>query len=283
MVDKKTQNIALFEVALCSVLWSMGGIFIKLVPWNPFVIAGLRAIIAFFTILPYFIITKRKVAINKNTLFHGIFLCATFICFVSANKLTTAANAIVLQYIAPVFVVVISFFFLHIKPKRADLIVIAFTLLGISLFFFDQLDSGHLVGNIVAITAGFSLSLMYIFQDLEGDSADQKLTGILIALLLTFIVGLPFIAKYPLVITTKSIVSIFILGIFQIGIPYILLGLGSRYVGPVACSLLGVFEPLLNPVWVFIFDGEKPGIFALIGAVIILTSITVWCIKKEDK
>ena len=79
----------------------------------------------------------------------------------------------------------------------------------------------------------------------------------------------------------KKLLSIFILGIFQIGIPYILLGLGSRYVGPVACSLLGVFEPLLNPVWVLIFDGEKPGIFALIGAVIILTSITIWCIKKE--
>jgi len=70
------------------------------------------------------------------------------------------------------------------------------------------------------------------------------------------------------------------LEIIQLGIPYILLVISSKNCPPLACSLLGAVEPLLNPVWVFIFNGEKPGAFALIGGVVVIASVTMWCILQ---
>ena len=247
---------------ICASLWSIAGIFMKLIPWNGFAISGMRSLFAGLTIGAYMLITSKKLVINKTTVLAGVMTGCVYTCFTVANKLTTAANAIVLQFTSPVFIVVFSAVFLKEKIKKNDLAVVLLTLLGISLFFLDQLKPGYLLGNI------------------EGDS---RFSTILIGQTFTFLVGLPFIIVTKPEFTLSATASIVILGVFQLGLAYILYVRASMSCSPLSCCLIGALEPLLNPVWVLIFDGEKPGIFALIGAVIVVVSITVWTALKHKE
>lgn len=277
----KKETIGTIEMLVCALLWSIAGIFMKLIPWNGFAIAGMRSLIAGLTMLTYVLIKGYKLVINKKTLTAGLFTGLVYTCFTVANKLTTAANAIVLQFTSPVFIVVFSALIFKQRIRKRDLSVVILTLMGIALFFFDQLKPGYVAGNFVAIAAGLFMALMFIFVgDLEPEA---RFSAIILGQGLTFLIGLPFMLRYGLSFTPAITASILTLGIFQLGISYILYVKASKYCPPLACCLLGALEPLLNPVWVAIFDGERPGIWALIGGVIVVASITVWLAtdKKE--
>ena len=278
----KKENKAILEMLLCAALWSIAGIFMKLIPWNGFAVAGMRSLIAGLTFAVYMVFTHRKINLCRKTALSGILTGCVYTCFAVANKLTTAANAIVLQFTSPVFIVVFTALIFKSRIKRNDMYVVIATLIGIALFFFDQLQPGYILGNFVAIAAGMFMAGMFMaVGNLDGD---DRFTAILIGQFFTFFVGLPFIIVTKPEFTVTATLSIIILGVFQLGISYILYVRASRYCPPLACCLLGALEPLLNPVWVFLFDGERPGIFALIGAVIVVVSITVWCIfgQKEE-
>lgn len=277
----KKENLAIIEMLICATLWSIAGIFMKLLPWNGFAVAGLRSLIAGLTIAAYILIKGMHIIINRRTVITGVFTACVYTCFAVANKLTTAANAIVLQFTSPVFIVIFSALILKKRIRRSDALVVSFTLLGIALFFFDQLQPGYILGNFVAIAAGMFMAGMFMaVGELEGE---QRFSGILIGQSLTFLVGLPFVIATRPEFTLVSTLSILILGVFQLGISYVLYVESSKYCPPLACCLLGAAEPLLNPVWVLIFDGERPGIFALIGGVIVVVSITLWCIFGQEK
>lgn len=264
---------------LCAALWSIAGIFIKLIPWNSIVIAGIRSLIAGAVMFVYMRYKRIGFTADRRSMLGGLALCCTLTCFVAANKLTTAANSIVLQFTAPMFIVVFSVLFLKKKFSRSDIFAVVLTMLGISLFFFDQLTPGHLLGNCVAIVAGMAFAGYYM--SLEGASESERMSAILMAHGLTFCVSIPFIALEPPELGAAPVICIFILGVVQLGIPYVLLGRASGSCPPLACSLLGAVEPLLNPVWVFIFDGEAPGMWALIGGVVVVVTITVWCVYGD--
>ncbi len=264
---------------LCAALWSIAGIFIKQVPWNAFAVAGIRSLIAGLTILLCMRLMKIPYILNRRTLVAGFFSGCTYLCFVLGNKLTTSANAIVLQFTSPVFIVLYEALLFHRPIKRRDLAVVLCTLCGIALFFLDQLKPGYILGNFVAIAAGMFMAGMYVAVG-EIETA-ERFSGILNGQALTFLVGLPFFLFTKPAITGMAIASILILGVFQLGLSYVLYARASRYCPPLACCLLGAIEPLLNPIWVAIFDGEKPGIFALIGAVVVIVSITVWSITGQ--
>jgi len=274
-----TRNRAILEMLLCAALWSIAGIFIKLIPWNSIVIAGLRSLIAGLVMFVYMRARGIGFTADRRSLAGGAALCLTLTCFVAANKLTTAANSIVLQFTAPMFIVVFSALFLKKRFSRADVLAVVLTMAGISLFFFDQLTPGHLAGNCVAIFAGMAFACYYM--SLEGASESQRMSAILIAHGLTFLVGLPFTFVYPPELSAAPVACILVLGVVQLGIPYVLLGRASGACPPLACSLLGAVEPLLNPVWVFIFDGEAPGLWALIGGVVVVATITIWCVYGD--
>lgn len=274
-----SRNRAIFEMLLCAALWSIAGIFIKLIPWNSIVIAGIRSLIAGAVMFVYMRYKRIGFTADRLSMLGGLALCCTLTCFVAANKLTTAANSIVLQFTAPMFIVVFSVLFLKKKFSRSDIFAVVLTMLGISLFFFDQLTPGHLLGNCVAIVAGMAFAGYYM--SLEGASESERMSAILMAHGLTFCVSIPFIALEPPELGAAPVICIFILGVVQLGIPYVLLGRASGSCPPLACSLLGAVEPLLNPVWVFIFDGEAPGMWALIGGVVVVVTITVWCVYGD--
>lgn len=286
-VDTSNENAkrnAMLLMAVCGVMWSLGGIFIKLITWSPLLIAGIRSIIAALILGGYMLYKKVPLNICKYSIGAGIGLSASCMFFVMANRFTTAANAIVLQYAAPVFILIISAVFLKQKLRKKEIIAVAITMIGIVLFFFDQLSPGNLLGNVFGILAGIFLALMLVMVGQGGKNDSIRMTGILLAHCLTSIIGTPIGLLGTTSTTGTEILYIVILGIFQLGIPYVLFSIATRDCPPLACSLIAMLEPLLNPVWVAIFVGEMPGIIALVGAVIIIATVTWWCVSdsKED-
>ena len=134
------ENKAIMEMLACAALWSIAGIFIKLIPWNAFAVAGIRSLIAGAVIAVYMAAKRYRFVPSRRALIAGMLEGGVYLCFVCANKLTTSANAIVLQFTSPVFIVLYSALFFKEKIKRSDLTVVLFTLVGIALFFFDQLQ-----------------------------------------------------------------------------------------------------------------------------------------------
>jgi drug/metabolite transporter (DMT)-like permease len=200
--------------------------------------------------------------------------------FIIANKLTTAANAIVIQYLLPVWVLIIGAVFYKQKVKRADVIAVIICIAGIALFFFDQLSPGNMIGNCLAILSGICMAIMFTGNSQCNDS-DVQLTALIMGHVLTFIVGLSGFFLEPFHTTMPEIGYILALGILQIGVPYILFSYVSTKISTLACSLIGMLEPLLNPVWVAIFYGEVPGFCALIGGIIIIVTTSVWCVVQS--
>ena len=275
---------AMLMMAICACMWSIGGIFIKLVSWSPFLIAGGRSILAAGVVAVYMYISKTKINVCKYSMGAGFCLMGVLICFVAANKLTTAANAIILQYTAPIFILIISILFLHHQVHKKEVFTVAVTTIGIIFFFFDELSPGNIAGNLLAIIAGLFLAFMFMLIGFGGGEDDSiRLSGILLGHLFTALVGIPIGIPLTESFAGNEFLCIVILGIIQLGIPYILYALASRDCSPLACSLIGMLEPILNPIWVLIFHGETPGFYALIGGAIVVAAVTVWCIVGEDK
>ena len=264
-------TIAMIVTAL---LWSIGGIFIKLVPWNPLAIAGLRGVLGGLVMFVYLRFRGIKPVINKDSIKIAVALAGVCSTFVAANKLTTAANAIVIQYCAPVYVLLYIAFVQKKKLRPLDIAVVPITILGVSLCFIGQMGNGHLAGDIVAVISGVFFAAMFIFS--EGVSEQTRASGIMQGQFLTAIIGLPVLFATKPAFTPTAIGGILILGIFQIGIAYVLYSIAIKNAPLLTCSLLAVLEPLLNPVWVFLFAGENPGIWSLVGGLIVVVVITLW-------
>lgn len=274
-MQKNPQTKGVLLMLTCATMWSAGGIFIKLVPWNPLVLGGWRGVFCALTYTVFLIVTKRRIRFDRRSLLVGAASSLASFCFLAANKLTTAANAIVLQYTSPVFIMLLSTVFLKKRFRRKDYLVVGVTLAGIVLFFFDSITIGNMLGNLISIFSGVVFAAVYMFL---GEAKDEtaRISGMLVGTLLSAAVGIPlgFAQKAEFTLPIAAIVVL--MGIFQLGIPNILYSTAMNSCSPLACSLLGSLELLLNPVWVFLFTGEAPGFFALIGAAIIVTTITVW-------
>ena len=281
MTDRKRKNRAMLLMVITAAMWSLGGIFIKLISWNPFLIAGVRSGISGSIMALYMAATHTRFKLNRYSLLAGMGLGCSATLFTIANKLTTAANAIVLQYTAPIFILLISAVFFKEKMQKQDILVVCITMGGMVLFFLDQLSPGNLLGNILGILAGVTLGQMFVMVGRGGDDDATRMSGILIAHMITLMIGVPVGLPQTEEVAAIEILYVIILGVFQLGIPYVLYGIASRDCPPLACSLIGMLEPLLNPVWVAIFIGEVPGPFALAGAVIIIATVTWWCVRSR--
>ncbi|MDD2481123.1 MAG: DMT family transporter [Lutispora sp.] len=254
---------------IASILWSTGGILIKLVNWNPIAIAGSRSFISSIVVLIY--LRKPVLTWSKAQLGGAIAYASTVILFVSANKLTTSANAILLQFTAPIFVAILGAWLLKEKIKWYDYLAIIAVFGGMLLFFIDNVGVGSMLGNVLAVISGFFLACVTIALRFQKDGSPVETT--LIGNILTFLVAIPFIiGKVP---DIQSILGIVLLGIFQLGFAYILYALAIKHLSALEAILITVIEPLLNPLWVFIFAGEKPSLYAILGGFIVIVSVTV--------
>ena len=279
MTEKRKGELLMLA---CAVMWSISGIIIKYIDWSPFTIAGARSLISAVVVVVFMMATKLKPVVNRNSVISGVFLSGCITCFVVANKLTTAANAIVLQYIAPVFVLIITAVFLKQKLKKMEIGVVAFTFGGIVLFFLGEISFGGMLGNFVAIFSGLCMAICFIVNGTI--EIDARMTGILVAHLITAAIGIPLgLATYNTVVTSQDLILILILGVVQLGIPYVLYAMAASRISPLSCALIGMIEPLLNPIWVAVFYGEIPGLFALIGGVVVIVSVVVYNVWDEKQ
>lgn len=264
-----SKNKGNFYILLTAILWSTGGILIKFIPGSAIAINGARSLVAFL----FFCLYRRTVKIRISKIITAAAFCLvmTNLLYVTANKLTTAANAIVLQYMAPVFVLIWDCIYRKEKPKKYQCGIVAMAFAGMILFFFDQLDGGHLLGNIIAIGAGLCFSGVFFINSLpESSSEDSSM----LAFLASFLISIPFLDDVCQMDGT-ALAALLVLGVFQVGLAYVLFSKGSKLTSPVSASLIGLLEAVLNPVWVFLFYGEKIGRFALVGGVIILSAVAL--------
>ncbi|MGO9310602.1 MAG: DMT family transporter [Spirochaetia bacterium] len=263
-----TRGSAILAVAVCALLWSTGGLFVKLITWNPFAIAGVRSLIGGLVILvflrrPHFTWSFAQVA-------GAVCYAGCMILFVTANKLTTAANAILLQYTAPVYAAVLGWIFLREKAHARDWVTMAVVIGGMVLFFMDSLSLGGMEGNLLAILSGVLFAgAMVSFRAQKNGSS---LESILLSHGITLVVSIPFLRQGAPTLAGWGALAF--LGIFQIGLSSLLLTYGVKHVTAVQTLLTAVLEPLFNPVWVFLVLGERPGPRALLGGAVILVAVT---------
>ena len=262
---------------LAAVLYSIGGLCIKVIPWSGIAINGARTAIALAVIGLYLAVTRHKPRWNRWVMIGALSVCGTNILFSIANKTTTAANAIVLQFTAPVFVILFSTFLFRKRLERLDMIACVLVLGGVALFFVDSLSAGDLFGNVVALLSGVSYAGVFMMNDMpDSDAISSVFWGDLISAA----VGFPFVLmeqRLPL----ESAASLVVLGVFQVGVAYILLSEGLKTTPPVTASLVSGIEPVLNPILVAVFYHEYIGPFALAGAVIVITSVVVYNVVQS--
>jgi len=270
---------AIIYLVIASVLWSIGGIFIKLVDWNPMAIAGARSGIAAVVMLFYLKKPIKSLRLGKYKLLGAATYATLLIFFVTANKLTTSANAILLQFTAPVWVVLFSGWFLKEKTQKSDWATIIAVMLGMTLFFIGDLRSGNILGNFIAVLSGISMAGVVIFLKLQEEGSPVEMT--LVGNIITFAIGLPFF--FLSVPSFKSILGLLILGVFQLGFSYILYTISVKYVSSLEAILIPILEPLLNPIWVFLIAGESLGIYAFLGGTIVITAIIIRVLYQQRK
>lgn len=277
--EKTLQNISTLCVLLASVAFSTGGLFIKLVPWNALAINGARNLIGAAVIGIYLLVTKHKIVISRSVLIGALSMIGVTTLFAISNKLTTAANAIVLQFTAPAFVIVFMAVLYGSKPKKLDILTCAGVLFGVVLFFIDGLQAGNLLGNITAVLSGICYAGVFMMN--EGEKADA-ISSSFLGQLTAGLLFTPLVFRET-VFTPQAIGAILALGIVQVGGAYILFSYGIKRTPPVTASLITGLEPILNPIWVALFYHETISPLSLVGCVIVVGSILAYQVIRQKK
>lgn len=277
-MNKHTGTLCVFLAAL---LYSIGGLCIKVIPWNGMSINGARTLIALVVIGIYLAIIRHKPRFNRWIFLGSLCIFGTNALYSVANKLTTAANTIVLQFTAPIFVIVFSALFWKRRPQKLDIAACVVVFGGVLFFFVDSLEAGGALGNVLAILSGAAYGGVFLLNDFPDSDA---ISAVFWGDVLSAVTGLPFLLQeQPLAPT--ALFSLVILGVFQVAVAYILLTIGLRTTPAVTASLVSGIEPVLNPLLVALFYGETIGRFAFIGAAVVICGVVGYNVLKgmQDK
>jgi drug/metabolite transporter (DMT)-like permease len=277
-------------VLLAVLLWSSGGVLIKFTQLDAFAVNLGRSLFAAITVAVF--TYKNGLKLDRFALLTSFLYAGTLTCFVYANKTTTAANAIFLQYTAPIYILILAPFILKEKFRASDLITVAVCLAGMSLFFLEpqtstnKLASNVFVGNIAALVSGVFFGLYFILLRHPRSLANENpALSVFYGNILIVLFMLPLLLNNPPAqVSSNDVFAILFLGVFQIGIAYVLFTRGiAGGVRSLDASIIGFVEPLLNPIWVFLFIGERPSSWAILGGVIIIATVVFHTIKSNRK
>jgi drug/metabolite transporter (DMT)-like permease len=265
---------AVLFLILTAILWSTSGLLIKLIDWQPMSILAGRSLLA-AGIFAYYL---------RNSTFHpsrvqivgALTFLATQVLFITATKMTTAANAIFLQYTAPITVIPLSVLWLGERPKRADWVALVVILAGLGFFFGDDLNLDGRIGNFLALISGVTMAVMTVCMrragmETENDYAPAQ--TILMSHATGAIIGMPSLVRETFTLQSLGIIAF--LGLFQIGLAFLLYSWAVRHVHALETTLIVTLEPILNPLWVFLILGEMPGPMALLGGLLVIGAVTI--------
>jgi len=253
-------------------IWSTGGLFIKATTLSGPQISFGRSLLAAITVA---LLTRREgFGLNRYTALASVLYAALLMLFVLATKQTTAANAIFLQYTAPVYVLLLEPLLYKEKFRRRDLITVTICVAGMSLFFVGKLRPQDVTGNLLALCSGVCFAFYFLLlrhsSARDVNRASSVIYGNLLVVLVTAPAGLAALQQISLADAGR----VAYLGIVQIGFAYLLFTLAmARGVRSLDAGIIGYIEPVLNPIWVFIFIGERPSQWAILGGAIIIAAV----------
>ena len=266
---KNKNSGGILLVLIAATLFSMGGLCIKMVPWSPLAINGARSLISVLVLATYLKIIKHKIVVNSAVLFGAVCMTGTTSLYCAANKLTTAANAIVLQFTAPIFVILLMWALKNEKPKKMDILACVVVFSGIICFFIDGLLVGNMLGNFIAVLSGVCYAGVFMMNSFEKSDA---ISSVFLGHALSAVTGIGFVFRET-DFGVQTLTGIFLLGVFQMAIAYIFMSKGLEQVSAITASLTTAIEPILNPLLVAFFWGEMISPLSLLGAAIVIVGV----------
>ena len=274
--DKRRLGTAM--VLAASLCFSTGGLLMKLIPWNPLAINGVRNAISSVVIGLYILATHHRIKFNPTVLVGAISMAGVTTLYSIANKLTTAGNTIILQYTAPIWIVILMYLFFGKKPNRTALISILIVFVGILCFFLEGLSSGKWLGDLLALLSGVCYAGVFMLNSFEKGDA---LSSVFFGQLACGVFMSPFVLRET-DFSAPVLLCVFLLGAVQVGLAYIFFTTGTKYTDPVTASIINALEPILNPILVAVFYGEMLGRLSLVGAVIVICGIMYYNLRNRD-
>lgn len=274
----KRINIGTIYIFISAVCFSLAGVLIKKITWSSLTINGVRNLFAFLVMAIYLKKIGHKFVLNRVVVLGAVCNLLMNLTFVMATKLTSAANAIVLQFTEPIFLILFLWIFWKHKPDRKAILACIFVFGGILCFFFDQLSLEGQLGNMIAILSGILYAMVFLMKKVKDANLESS---VLLSQLVSFIIFLPAYFKET-DSAPMNFILIMILGVVQMGLGYVLLAKGLEKVTPVSASLTSTIEPILNPIWVAIFYGELITPIAVVGAAMVIVSSTIYNIVSSD-
>jgi drug/metabolite transporter, DME family len=274
----RTHRDGVIAVLVAAVLWSTGGLFIKWVDMDALGITMWRSGFALLTLAA---VTRPgwHNPLRADRLTWGIALsyAAMMVMFVAATRMTTAANAIFLQYTAPLYLLVIGHVFLRERATGLDVLTVALAFGGMALFFVGKLEADAAAGNGLALASGLMLAVMFALLRSPRCGPKTRPRAMVLGNLV-LIVGLLAVnagrgSGAAFTPGMGDLAGLVFLGVVQIGVSYAVFSYGIMRVGALEASLIGMLEPVLNPVWVFLLLGETPGWWAVAGGAVIIAAV----------
>jgi len=267
----------MIAIIIAAILWSTGGIFIKLTSLTPMQISFFRC--AFAALIFLVVFNKELLKANIFTFINAGLYAAVLILYVIATKTTTAANAVFLQYTAPIYVLIFEPMINKTKYEKINIITIIICILGMTLFFTDKLSSGSIYGNIFALLSGVAFAAFLL--GMRKNKKEHQFVSIFYGNIIVVLITLYSIFQIES-LSFSNFIMVSYLGIFQVGIAYIVFAYGLKRVLAVEASLISMIEPVLNPVWVLIGYGELPSVTAIFGGVIILLTVSIRAVIQQS-
>ncbi len=276
-IEKKSmteQNKSVLLIFLAALLWSTGGVFIKATSLDAFQTSLWRSLFASLALLLF--IRPKKFLLDSTTVVASLAYMATLIFFVLGTKLTTAANAILLQYTAPIYILVLAHLILNEKITRVGIFTVGLSMVGMAIFFLDRLSLEGLMGNLSALCSGIAFAVMTVFlrKNKGGEPVSAIFFGniwIVMSCAAISLIRNPSFEVFAL--SSKDALITGFLGVFQIALPYLLFVSAIKHIPALEASLLSMLEPILNPIWVMLFIGEFPSVNAVIGGCVIIGAV----------
>lgn len=257
-------------ILLAAILWSLAGVFIKFLDLHPLAIVMYRSFFASLVFLPF--LKRRDMRLSAPVWVSVLTYTAAISAFVSANKLTTAANAIVLQYTAPVFVYLFSWLVRGEKISKLNGLALTIAMIGVAIISLDSAGEPQMMGVLLALLSGVIFAAFMLNLQRTRDINPVYLTwlnNLMCAVLL-----LPFVTIH-LALTTHQIAILAVMGAVQLGLPYLLFSNGLKAISLQEAALIALIEPVLNPLWVALVVGEIPAVATLVGGGMILIGLGV--------
>jgi drug/metabolite transporter, DME family len=279
---KQPSRSPLLFVLAAAVLWSTGGLFIKWTSLSGWQLSFGRSLLAAITVAVF---TRREgFRLNRITAIAALLYAALLVLFVLATKQTTAANAIFLQYTAPVYILIFEPLFYKEKFRRRDLITVAACLAGMSLFFVGKLRPQDVSGNLMALASGVCFAFYFLLLRHSSAREVNRASSVIYGNLLVVLIAAPAGLMALPYMNSNDVLSVLYLGVVQIGLAYTLFTAGmARGLRSLDAGIVGYIEPLLNPIWVFLVIGERPSGWAIIGGSIITAAIVCHMIVDANR